>query len=279
MDVERGHTTLGGVGSEALMQYGTSNVRMLALDSLNRPYCYMLYNVRYVPQSRVRLMATEPERLRDIHMRTEPELLCQTRPAADGAVHLPFVVRHAHYWTKGVILHADRAPVLPTSSKVSPLLRKVWLSAARKALSRGGVGSLVEPVRTQVAAAKGGAPCSHRRVPTRQRLALKSWRRLWLLVNLLQKGGARVTCSSSPRRGPACLQPRCAKWGSTALPPVRVVASLLPRPTAVHTMAPKPTTTIPMVELFAGVGSLSHYLRSLYFIQLQHSIPMPTQGL
>jgi hypothetical protein len=46
-------TTLGGVGSEALMQYGTGNVRMLALDSMNRPYCYTLYNVRYVPQSRV----------------------------------------------------------------------------------------------------------------------------------------------------------------------------------------------------------------------------------
>ena len=77
-------STLGCVGSEALMQYGTGNVRMLALDSMNRPYCYTLYNVRYVPQSRVRLMATEPERLRDIHMRTEPELLCQTRFSPRG---------------------------------------------------------------------------------------------------------------------------------------------------------------------------------------------------
>jgi hypothetical protein len=60
-------STLGCVGSEALMQYGTGNVRMLALDSMNRPYLllYTLYDVRYVPQARVRLMATEPERLRD----------------------------------------------------------------------------------------------------------------------------------------------------------------------------------------------------------------------
>jgi hypothetical protein len=68
-------TTLGGVGSEAPMQYGTGNVRMLALDSMTRAYCYTLYNVRYVPQSRVWSMATEPERLRDIHMRTEPHSL------------------------------------------------------------------------------------------------------------------------------------------------------------------------------------------------------------
>jgi hypothetical protein len=57
---------------------------MVALDSMNRPYCYTLYDVRYVPQSRVRLMATEPERLCNIHMRTESELFCQTTNEARG---------------------------------------------------------------------------------------------------------------------------------------------------------------------------------------------------
>jgi hypothetical protein len=39
-------SALGCVGSEARMQYGTGNVRMLALDSMNRPCCYTLYDVR-----------------------------------------------------------------------------------------------------------------------------------------------------------------------------------------------------------------------------------------
>jgi hypothetical protein len=173
---------------------------------MNRPYCYALYNVRYVPQSRVGLMASEPERLRNIHMRTEQELLCQTRPVAEGTARILFVVRHAHYWTKGVILHADRAPVLPTSSTVSPLLWKVRLSAARRALSKGGVGSLVEPVHKEITAAKGGSSGTRHahQSSTKGGSASKTTTAESKRGIASTKGGARVTCSTSPRRAPAC---------------------------------------------------------------------------
>jgi hypothetical protein len=114
-------TTLGGVGTQALIQYGTGKVHMVALDANNQPYCYTLHDVRYVPSARVRLLASDPERRRGIHLRTDlpgAEPNGQLRPDADGMVHIPFTIRHSHWWTKGVVLHADRHPVLPPSSSV-----------------------------------------------------------------------------------------------------------------------------------------------------------------
>jgi hypothetical protein len=122
-------------------------------------------------------------------------------------VHLPFIVRHAHYWTKGVILHADRAPVLPASPTVSPLLRKVRLSAARRALSKGrGLGSLVEPVLAHMAAEKGGSSDSSqaRQSSTNGGSASKTTGSSSDLAST-KGGSARHLHSSSPRRDPACL--------------------------------------------------------------------------
>jgi hypothetical protein len=81
-------TTLGGVGADALISYGTGKVRMMALGSHGRP--------------------SEPERLqRDIHVYTDS--MTQKWPHSGGAVRIPFYVRHSHYWTRSVATEASYA--------------------------------------------------------------------------------------------------------------------------------------------------------------------------
>jgi hypothetical protein len=253
-------TTLGGIGADALVCYGTGNVRMMALDTLGRPYCYTLYDVRYVPMARVRLLAAIPEMGRNVHMDTET--MTQKRPHAEGTVHIPFTVRQSHFWTKSVIIHNDRIPLLPKSSRVPQQLRAVSLRAARAAANDGGIGCLVSPparatadtvehkvVRPSVAPSTTGGSSD----------AL-------LVTRPAAKGG-----SSAPT-APALLRTEAptTKGGST--PPAATAQEVAPtavttstaQPLQPHVVPPAPVSTIPFVEMFSGVGSASHYLKQWF---------------
>jgi hypothetical protein len=260
--ISSARTTLGGIGADALISYGTSNVRMVALDIHGRPYCYTLYNVRYVPVARVRLLAAMPELERNIHVDTET--LTQKRPHAEGTVHIPFVVRQSHFWTKSVIIHDDRVPLLPTSSKVPAQLRKVSLRAARAAANGGGIGCLVSPARVVTAATAAVKPAVSSPAVTAS--ANGGSGDALLVDRSTNKGGSGTPAA------PKLLHPavHTTKGGST--PPAATTQAVTPpvaqskqaQPTMPHVVPLAPISTVPFVEMFSGVGSASHYLKQWF---------------
>jgi hypothetical protein len=229
------------------MSYGSGTVNMLTTDSNGRPYCYTMHNVKYAPSAGVRLYAAESERLAGVHMQTST--VTQARP--DGT-HIPFVVRHSHYWNDGVVIHRARDPILPLSLSVSSTLRKVKvvLRTARLALQCGMWGCHADgggpeaPVRSDgiVAPRKGGSQPA-------------------------PKGGGTIPPDPAPQATPAVdtfaapVLPR----PEPLVPPQQ--QSLLP-PTVAPTVVPAPVsqakTTIPFIEMFVGIGSASHYLKEWF---------------
>ena len=76
-----------------------------------------------------------------------------------------FKIRHSHYWTKGVVIHRARDPILPSTSACDPALRKIMLSQARLALQEGGSGCHVGPPKLPKPTRKGGSTRSKARAP------------------------------------------------------------------------------------------------------------------
>jgi hypothetical protein len=253
-------TTLGGIGADALISYGTGNVRMLALDSHGRPYCYTLYDVRYVPTARVRLLASEPERLRNVHVMSETKT--QKRPHdGEGWIHVPWVVSSSHWFTKGMILHDDRKPLLPSTCGVPTRLREVKLQAARRAATANRQGSLIEPVTPVVNIGAFGATLPLQATS----IATKQTRTDALLVaQVPTKGGSATAEGPWAPPVPATTALPAPAGGSAVHVQSNELPAVTQAPVMPHMPKTMPVSTIPMVEMFSGVGSASHYLRDKF---------------
>jgi hypothetical protein len=154
-------------------------------------------------------------------------------------------VRQSHFWTKSVVIHSDRIPLLPKSSRVPQQLRDVSLRAARAAANDGGIGSLVSPR----AGATAGTE-QHKVVQPSVAPSTKGGSGDALLVaRPAAKGG-----SSAPT-APALLHPAAptTKGGST--PQAATTQEVAPpvvtpdaQPLMPHVVPLAPVSTIPFVE-------------------------------
>jgi hypothetical protein len=193
----------------------------------------------------------------------------QLRSDADGMVHIPFSIRHSHWWTKSVILHADRHPVLPPSSSVPPLIRKVSIRAARMAIGKGGVGSLVHGASSTTKGGSSAAPVSSP-ASTKERSSTAQGttpapRGIWAARRESASGQGNGKDAGRARGGASRRHlflhlPR--KRGIKSSAPTKGAAAV-GSVTVVHKASKPAVTTFPCVELFSGIGSASHYLRTV----------------
>jgi hypothetical protein len=200
----------------------------------------------------------------------------QLRSDADGMVHIPFSIRHSHWWTKSVILHADRHPVLPPSSSVPPLIRKVSIRAARMAIGKGGVGSLVHGASSTTKGGSSAAPVSSP-ASTKERSSTAQGttpapRGIWAARRESASGQGIGNDAGSARGGGGVgvgggkqtpsVPPPATKKGIKSSAPTKGAAAV-GSVTVVHKASKPAVTTFPCVELFSGIGSASHYLRTV----------------